>query len=307
MPLVQSLKKEVRELTPRMQKFRKAIQAYNVYISFVKRIHNHISDALSRSPVGGPEAMEQTLRIFGGHASYAYNRVVSCIKGEICKEVIEDPALDEMWEAAELDEGYQSVAETIKKKVDKEVYKTLSKAAIFEYIGYGVERMSVIEKGNTKILLMDQTRIVVPLTMRKKLLEREHLAHSGVTKMSNRIEAKYFWPGIEADVKRMVEACESCQLHQRAQRREPNRPALEHVSLPMQAIGIDFLERLGCKYLLLMDHFSRLPMYANMGYGTDTDHTVRQLKRWFATFGMSRSIRCDNGPPFLQQGVQGVL
>ena len=33
--------------------------------------------------------------------------------------------------------------------------------------------MSVIEKGDTKILLMDQTRIVVPLTMRKKLLERE--------------------------------------------------------------------------------------------------------------------------------------
>ena len=49
------MKKEVRELTPRMQKFREAIQAYNVTISFVKGVHNHISDALSRSPVGGAE------------------------------------------------------------------------------------------------------------------------------------------------------------------------------------------------------------------------------------------------------------
>ena len=101
-----------------------------------------------------------------------------------------------------------AVAETIKKNIEKEVNKILSKAAVLEYIGHRVERMSVIEKGNTKILLMDQTRIVVPLKMRKKLLEREHLAHSRVTRMSDSITAKYFWPGIKADVKRMVEACE---------------------------------------------------------------------------------------------------
>ena len=73
--------------------------------------------------------------------------------------------------------------------------------------------MSVFERGEPKIVLMDQTRIVVPLAMRKKLLRREHLAHSMVTRMSKGIRAKYFWPGIEADVKRLVDACELCQLH----------------------------------------------------------------------------------------------
>ena len=122
-----------------MQKFREAIQAYNVTVSFVKGIHNHISDALSRSPVGGAEEVERVLRRLRGHASYAYNRVVSCIKGDICKEVIEDPALDDMWEAARLDEGYMSVAMTVKQKTGQEVYKTLSKAAIREYMGQGIE------------------------------------------------------------------------------------------------------------------------------------------------------------------------
>ena len=60
--------------------------------------------------------------------------------------------------------------------------------------------------------------------------------------MSNSIWAKYFWPGIEADMKRIVEACEPCQLHQRAQQREPNRPALEYVSRPMQSMGINFFD-----------------------------------------------------------------
>ena len=65
-----------------------------------------------------------------------------------------------MWEAARLDKGYQSVTETIKQK-DKEVYKTLSEAAIEEYIEHGVERLSVIKKGDTTIVLKDQTSFVV--------------------------------------------------------------------------------------------------------------------------------------------------
>ena len=81
-----------------------------------------------------------------------------------------------------------------------------------------------------------------------------------MTKRSNSIRTKYFWPGIAADVKRLVEACNPCQLHRRAQQRELNRPALEHVSRPMKAICIEFF---------------------------------RQLKRWFATFGVSKSIRCE--------------
>ena len=53
-PLAQAMKKEVRELTPRMQKFREAIQAYNVTILFIKGVHNHIRDVTGqRVPVGG--------------------------------------------------------------------------------------------------------------------------------------------------------------------------------------------------------------------------------------------------------------
>ena len=62
------------------------------------------------------------------------------------------------------------------------------------------------------ILLMDQTRIVVHEAMRKRLMDREHLAHPGVNKMLASLRAKYFWPGIEGDVKRIVEGCEPCQL-----------------------------------------------------------------------------------------------
>ena len=56
--------------------------------------------------MGGPEATELALRRMRGHASYAYNRVISCITGDICKDVIKNPTLDKMWEAAKNDKGY---------------------------------------------------------------------------------------------------------------------------------------------------------------------------------------------------------
>ena len=68
-------------------------------------------------------------------------------------------------------------------------------------MGQGIERMSVIEKGKSMILLLNQTRIVVPQAVRKRLMDREHLAHPGITKMLGSLRAKYFWPGIEADVR----------------------------------------------------------------------------------------------------------
>ena len=71
--------------------------------------------------MGGPDAIEMALRRIRGHASLLYNRVISNISGDICKEVIEDPALDKMWEAAEKDEGYQKGAETLESKKAREV------------------------------------------------------------------------------------------------------------------------------------------------------------------------------------------
>ena len=57
------------------------------------------------------------------------------------------------------------------------------------------------------------------------------------------------------------------------------------------------LRKGGHKYLLMMDHFSGMQFFEKLGIRTDNEHTVKQLKRWFATFGTPCSIRCDNGPP----------
>ena len=141
---------------------------------------------------------------------YSYNRIVCCISQDISQEVIEDPVLDKMWKAALQDKCYQKVAVRIEGKADVESMKTLSCPPVKELVGHGIERMCLIRKYG---IMMDHNMIVVPMAMREVLLKREHISYSGQTKMSNSIRMKYFWPGIEGDVKRTVEACLACQMH----------------------------------------------------------------------------------------------
>ena len=84
------------------------------------------------------------------------------------------------------------MARLIEGKAEIESMKTLSNSPVKQYIGKGIERMSLITKSNVKMKLMDQTRIVVPISLREVLLMREHRSHSGQTKMDNSIRVKYF-------------------------------------------------------------------------------------------------------------------
>ena len=45
----------------------------------MKGVHNEICNALSRSPVGGPEAIKMVLNRLRGQASYAYKRIISSV------------------------------------------------------------------------------------------------------------------------------------------------------------------------------------------------------------------------------------
>ena len=89
-------------------------------------------DSMSRAPVGGLEEVEAVLNNLRGQANYNYvcNRIVSLVQGDNSEEVLEDPALDEMWVAAAADEGYQAAANVIADKVSMTLLKSMNKHPI---------------------------------------------------------------------------------------------------------------------------------------------------------------------------------
>ena len=74
-------------------------------IKRVKGAQNQICNSMSRARVGELEEIEAVLNNFRGQSNYAYNRIISLVQEDISEEVLEDPALNEIWEAAKTDKG----------------------------------------------------------------------------------------------------------------------------------------------------------------------------------------------------------
>ena len=110
-------------------------------------VHNKISDSISKAPVGAPDGIERVLRNLRGYASYAYSRTVLSVKGDIRPEMIEDPALDEMWEAAVKDSNNQLVAKLITDKPLRKMMLSMSKHPVKEYLKNGLEMLLYLSGG----------------------------------------------------------------------------------------------------------------------------------------------------------------
>ena len=55
------------------------------------------------------DEVEEVLNNRKGHGNrnYVYNRIVSSVQSNISDGVLDDPALDDLWEAAEANEDYK--------------------------------------------------------------------------------------------------------------------------------------------------------------------------------------------------------
>ena len=71
----------------------------------------------------------------------------------------------------------------------------------------------------------------------------------------------------------------------------------------MKSVDIDFFQKRGNHYLILMDPFSGLNMFQKMKK-TAVKDMVAKLKKWFTLFGVTIMIRCDNAPPFSYKAFQ---
>ena len=75
--------------------------------------------------MGEHEGFEIVLNNLRGHASYAYNRIISSVQGDITPERLEDPALDKLCEEAEKDKDYQKAAKVVAEKVHGRIAKAM--------------------------------------------------------------------------------------------------------------------------------------------------------------------------------------
>ena len=59
---------------------------------------------------------------------------------------------------------------------------------------------------------MRRDRIVIPNTLRKRVLEAAHEGHHGIVKIKSRLRTKVWWPKMDNDAERICKSCHGCQV-----------------------------------------------------------------------------------------------
>ena len=269
-PLEQINLKNLADTPARLQRMLLHLQNYDVKITYRPGREMLVADTLSRyTPMPAPE-VALDLAIHHMH-------ITPEKKLAFQQSIQDDPLL-------------RSLAETIIAGWPEDI-KDLPNA-LRPYHTY--RDVMTVEDG----LILCGEALIIPPSERGKVLESIHEGHLGISKCQFRARQCVYWPGINADIRKMVEACPTCQLHRPQESRQPlqSTPAPER---PWQHLGADYFSFDGSEYLVIVDYYTKMPFVRKMSPShCNSTRTIAVLKELFAEHGIPEVIWTDNGPQF---------
>lgn len=160
--------------------------------------------------------------------------------------------------------------------------------------------------------------LVVPVKLRQEILEASHdeptAGHLGFTRTLRRIQEKYYWPGLNADVARYVKTCRDCQRR----KTPPTRPAgllqpIEPPWKPFQQIGMDLLgpfptSTCGNRWIVVAtDYLTRYAETAALASGNAIEVARFFIKNIVLRHGAPEVLITDRGTAFTAELTQQIL
>ena len=143
-------------------------------------------------------------------------------------------------------------------------------------------------------------RVIVPKSLREKLLQELHKDHPGVIRMKSVARSFMWWPGLDKEIEHLAKACQSCQAVKRAPPVAPLHPWV-WPSKPWQRVHFDFAGPFqGSMFLVGVDAYSKWPEVRVMST-TTASATLDVLREWFAVHGIPEQIVTDNGTQFTSE------
>ena len=237
-----------------------------------------IPDALSRRPVDRPTAEDDVL----SEETITFIRSISEVAGK-------DLLVDEMDKAAAEDRDYRELKEFILKTDEN------SRHTVPETLRPYTRQMDELScEGN---LVLRGMRILVPRSLRKKVLANLHSPHTGAEAAKRRARQSLWWPGMNADITSTVQACEECQIRRTSHALEPLESD-SAPSWPFEEASADLFTLSGKTYLCYADRLSGWATPCPYGKDTSTSATIRHFRELFRKLGVPCRLRTDGGPQF---------
>ena len=134
----------------------------------------------------------------------------------------------------------------------------------------------------------------IPETLRQKIRDKLHVAHTGIQSCLRRAREVVYWPGMNKDLTDFISKYEICNAFQNNQSQEPLIPR-EIPSRPWQIIAADIVTVNNKDFLCTVDCYSNYFEKARLFYKT-AGEVKTKLKRHFSTHGIPDKLMSDNVP-----------
>ena len=277
-PLLAIFKKDVATASPRLQRIMMRIHQYHVNLHYRPGSTMHIADCMSRVGLKKDDKEIDGLKITIDDVSTQADIDVVTME-EIRHHTSKDETLMEIMKFTQL--GWPNTS------------KTIDDADIRKYYNFREEI------GSVNGILLKGTRIIIPSSLRAKVLDDLHFHHLGIEKTRNLARTCVFWNGICEDIKRITESCRSCQEEKPTQLKAELIPH-EVPCAQWNTLGIDVFYVQKQPYLCIVDYFSKFPIVRRMERERSTD-VVDILKDVFSEYGIPRCIVSDAGSNFTSE------
>ena len=148
-----------------------------------------------------------------------------------------------------------------------------------------------VEKG----CILWGTRVVVPMNLRRKVLQMLHKGHVGIVKTKSFAKRCVYWPGIDQDIEQTVRTCSVCQSSRSSPGTAPLHP-WEFLDRRWSRVHVDHARPLpGNKMILVIIDTHSKWIDAHIT-GTATSSAMIEKRRIsFSTYGLPDTVVSDNG------------
>ena len=265
------------DVSPRIQRITIRAWQYDFIPQHIPGRNNVISDALSRvTPLEFQDSNAEKDILAVNFLQYSS---------------IEEKERDEVLQETNKDKELQSLKHYI--STGWPVKRSQIPVSLHPYWNYRDEL--TIEKG----ILMKNSKVLIPETLRQKYLMQIHQGHQGIEACRSRAREFVFWNNINSDLKELVEKCDICQSQQNS---SPiiQKYISEVPPHPWHTLGSDLFYFQRIDFLVVVDYFSKYLIVRKIPNSTSSA-VIKELGLIFSEFGNPLIFRSDNGPCYSSQ------
>ena len=268
------------EMPPRIHRHKLNLQGYNFILKHEPGKDNP-TDYMSRHPAPIPGPLEQREH---QDADLVNHHVNAIIRDDLPAAV----TLEQMKRGTEKDATMQRLIHAIRRGY----INSIDRRKLMPY-RYVFDELSTADG-----LVLRGSKLVVPESLRDKVVTLAHEGHQGIVRTKQFLRATTWFLDMDKRIETEVAHCMACQVTVRTPQQEPLKPTTLPAE-PWDTLATDLHGPLPTgEYLLVVQClYSRYPA-VEIVRSTSADACIPVMDKILSQFGIPTVITSDNGPPY---------